>query len=121
MGLDMYACTTSKNIRAVDFREPKDATILFYWRKHPNLHGWMQALYKKKGGKYQEFNLVPVHLDGGDIDELEEAVKANELPLTAGFFFGISRPEEKDRTLTFILLAREAIASRKRVFYHAWW
>jgi hypothetical protein len=121
MGLDMYACTTSENIRNVDFREPEDAKELFYWRKHPNLHGWMQALYKKKGGKSQEFNVAPVRLDCGDLDALEKAVKGNKLPHTVGFFFGVSRAEEKDRTLTFILRARESMASGKRVFYYAWW
>jgi hypothetical protein len=50
MGLDMYALTTSENIPAVNFKDPKDIEELYYWRKHPNLHGWMEALYRLKGG-----------------------------------------------------------------------
>lgn len=121
MGLDMYACSTAENISAVDFREPKDAEGIFYWRKHPNLHGWMEALYKKKGGKEPDFNLVGVRLDSSDLDLLEKVVRADMLPHTSGFFFGVSKPEDKDRTLEFVRLARAVVASGKRVYYHAWW
>jgi hypothetical protein len=121
MGLDMYASTTSEDIAAVDFSEPKDADGIFYWRKHPDLHGWMENLYREKGGTEEDFNLVGVRLDSSDLDLLENVVKADMLPHTAGFFFGASKPEDKDRTLEFVRLARAALASGKRVFYHAWW
>jgi hypothetical protein len=119
--LDMYACTTTENIRAADFPTPENVEEIFYWRKHPNLHGWMEALYKDKGGEDTDFNLSPLRLDTADLDALEKAVSADELPHTEGFFFGVSQPEEKERTLALIGLAREAIASGKRVFYYAWW
>jgi len=121
MGLDMYAGTTTEDIAAVDFDKPNDAEEFFYWRKHPNLHGWMEALYKKKGGTEPDFNLVPVRLDSSDLDLLEKVVRADMLPHTDGFFFGTSEHEAKDRTLEFIRLAREALASGKRVYYYAWW
>ncbi len=72
MGLDMYAFTTSENIAAVDFDDPEDAVQVCYWRKHPNLHGWMQKLYRAKGGKDDDFNLNPIRLDPADIDALEK-------------------------------------------------
>jgi hypothetical protein len=38
----MYAMTTTEAVRgAVDFKV-EQANALHYWRKHPNLHGWMQ-------------------------------------------------------------------------------
>jgi hypothetical protein len=43
MGLDMYARTTKEPLAgAVDFKvsEPSE---LHYWRKHPDLHGWMEG------------------------------------------------------------------------------
>ncbi|ASY66520.1 hypothetical protein SJ05684_b55380 (plasmid) [Sinorhizobium sojae CCBAU 05684] len=40
----------------VDF-EISRATALHYWRKHPNLHGWMEHLYPR-GGKDAIFNCV---------------------------------------------------------------
>ena len=51
MGLDMYACVTDEApAKPVDFPEPENSMKLHYWRKHPNLHGWMQQLYEAKGG-----------------------------------------------------------------------
>ena len=72
----------------------EEASELHYWRKHPNLHGWMQKLYYEKGGKDEIFNCVPVALTGQDLDRLEADVKDGELPLTAGFFFGESDGSE---------------------------
>lgn len=121
MGLDMFAGTTRADIPAVDFDKPEDAEDIFYWRKHPDLHGWMEKLYKKKGGAEEEFNLVPVRIDNSDLDQLEKVVNADKLPHTIGFFFGVSGPEDKVPTLNFIRRAREALASGKRVYYYAWW
>ena len=48
MGLDMYAMTTHEKPSApVDF-EAGESLALHYWRKHPNLHGWMESLYRAK-------------------------------------------------------------------------
>jgi hypothetical protein len=121
MGLDMYAYVTSEKIPAVDFDKPKDSAQLCYWRKHPNLHGWMHALYQKKGGEDDGFNIAPVRLDETDIDALERDVIADKLPETTGFFFGVTRPEEKSDDIEFIRLARLALRCGKRVFYYAWW
>jgi hypothetical protein len=121
MGLDMYAFTTNENVPAVDFPNPADAAELFYWRKHPNLHGWMEALYRTKGGVDDDFNVAAVRLDATDLDALEKAVMSDALPETAGFFFGESSAEDKESDLQFIPKAREAIAGGKRVFYTSWW
>jgi hypothetical protein len=121
MGLDMYAYTTRADIPAVDFTEPDDAAELFYWRKHPNLHGWMETLYRSKGGESEDFNLAPLHLEMVDLDHLETTVKADKLPFTTGFFFGESLPDEKEDDLQFIQKARAAITEGKKVFYTSWW
>ena len=121
MGLDMYAFTTREDIPPVDFPDPADTAKLFYWRKHPNLHGWMEVLYRAKGGKDEQFSLAPVRLVVSDLDALEKAVRKNALPETSGFFFGKSRPDEKNRDLEFICKARDAIVSGKAVFYTSWW
>jgi len=121
MGLDMYAFITREDVPAVDFPDPADTAKLFYWRKHPNLHGWMERLYRAKGGKDEQFNLAPVRLDTADLDALEKVVRANALIETTGFFFGTSRPEERKLDIEFIHRARDAIASGKSVFYTSWW
>jgi hypothetical protein len=121
MGLDMYAFTTAEPVAAaVDFTT-ENATELAYWRKHPNLHGWMEQLYRAKGGTDADFNCVNLALTGEDLDRLEADIAANVLPNTEGFFFGTSRPDEIDLDLAFIAKARAAIAEGKTVFYTSWW
>lgn len=121
MGLDMYAFITSKPIRQVDFRRPRDSEQIATWRKHPNLHGWMEDLYRSRGGKASCFNTVNLALSAADIDELERVVLADELPFTEGFFFGESTPEDKKDDLAFIARARQCLALGKSVFYTSWW
>jgi hypothetical protein len=121
MGLDMYAYTTNKAIPAVDFTRPEDAEELCYWRKHPNLHGWMEQLYRSKGGEAEQFNCVGVRLDLADLDALEQAINDNSLPETHGFFFGVSDGSEKPDDLTFIHKARDALAGGSSVLYVSWW
>ena len=120
MGLDMYAMTTREALPgAVDF-EAKETSEIHYWRKHPNLHGWMQNLYYQKGGSSDEFNCVPVVLSAEDLDRIEADVKAGNLPDTTGFFFGESDGREAE-DLAFIAKAREALAAGLTVFYDSWW
>ena len=62
MGLDMFAYTTLENpAGSVDFKVG-EATEIHYWRKHPNLHGWMEKLYRDKGGSQESFNCVNLQL-----------------------------------------------------------
>lgn len=122
MGLDMYAFTTRDSVPPVDFPEPSGGCEeLHYWRKHPNLHGWMEALYRVKGGSEEIFNCAPVRLDAADLDALEEAVRARTLPATAGFFFGVTDGSETEDDLAFIRKARDALGAGLAVFYWSWW
>lgn len=123
MGLDMYAYATEKATSAEDslLLEPECREKIFFWRKHPNLHGWMEALYRGKGGTAESFNCVSVRIDPADLDALEAAVKDGTLPETEGPFFGVSDGSEKADDLEFIRKAREAIAAGRTVFYSSWW
>jgi hypothetical protein len=123
MGLDMNAfATKAKPETEVDFSTKNfEETELHYWRKHPNLHGWMESLYYEKGGKADSFNCVPVVLDSEDLDNLEYDIKEGNLPDTSGFFFGNSSGDEDNDDLEFVAKAREAIADGKTVYYTSWW
>jgi hypothetical protein len=122
MGLDMFAFETTEQLRRpVDFDDPGSLKELHYWRKHPNLHGWMQRLYLAKGGQDEDFNLSALALDSADLDRLEAVILANKLPKTTGFFFGASDSSEREDDLVFIRKARKALASGKTVFYVASW
>jgi len=121
MGLDMYAYTTREAIPLVDFEHPEDSNEIAYWRKHPNLHGWMHRLYDAKGGKSERFNCDQLQLVSADLDTLEQIVLADALPDHTGFFYGVTRPDEKYIDLAFIARARHAIAEGYQVFYSSWW
>ncbi len=121
MGLDMYAYRTATPISDVNFTEPPDSTGIAYRRKHPNLHGWMEALYREKGGSQENFNHFPVRLTLQPLERLQAAVEEDSLPETDGFFFGESEPEHKAEDLDFIQETREAIAEGDSVFYLSPW
>ena len=121
MGLDMYACTLREPPAVpVDF-EVEEATELHYWRKHPNLHGWMEQLYRQKGGNDAKFNCANLQLTADDLDRLETAIRDRTLPPTEGFFFGVSDGSEVDDDLAFVAKARDALAAGLALFYVSWW
>ena len=122
MGLDMYAFATREPPGApVDFKIEKGKAEQFhYWRKHPNMHGWMEKLYQAKGGK-EEFNCVNLEITAQDLDELERAIKGDHLPDTAGFFFGRSQGDEVPDDLAFIAEARQRIKDGWNIYYSSWW
>lgn len=121
MGLDMYAYAINRKPELpVDF-EANDGTEIHYWRKHPNLHGWMERLYRRKGGIDSAFNCVNVQLASEDLDALEVAIKAGMLPVTNGFFFGESDGREIEDDLRFVSKARCALQEGKSIFYTSWW
>ena len=92
-----------------------------YWRKHPDLHGWMEQLYRKKGGTETSFNGDTVLLTEEDIDSLKIAVLTRTLPSTSGFFFGESRQEINFADLEFIEKAKEAIKEGYTIYYDSSW
>lgn len=127
MGLDMYAFSVPVELAGegqVNFKF-KDIKVneLAYWRKFNHLHGWMEKLYRTKGGTAPDFNCAPVRLMPDDLDLLEYALKNNNLEHTPGFFFGGSEmyPEDVEKTQKFIDDARQAIKDGQAVLYDSWW
>jgi hypothetical protein len=124
MGLDMYAYAVEDHPMATALSIPKgaEAVEIQYWRKHHDLHGWMQKLYISKGGTGQ-FNCTPVQLTEEDLNNLHCAIESSHLPQTRGFFFGNNPPDEDSNSedLAFIEKARTAIRNGKKVYYDSWW
>ena len=123
MGLDQYANARKGEPTTDDegYTYYEDSMELAYWRKHPNLQGFMQDLYYEKGGE-GEFNCVDVELTLEDLDALEQTLDDEALPETAGFFFGTDSSDyyaEADRE--FIVAARAAIKQGYTVTYSSWW
>jgi hypothetical protein len=130
MGLDMNAYRTSvKPTKEVDFgdevyneNESLNSEIK-YWRKHPNLHGWMESLYRSKGGADESFNCSVVQLTKEDLEQLSADIHSGSLPQSFGPFFGQSREDsdEQNADLEFVKDALNAIEEGDTVFYDSWW
>ena len=151
MGLDMFAYVGQRGQRDAfweqdlqmnqdtrEFEAPEGGVQrpreIAYWRKHPNLHGWMERLWHAKrsaennpvvedendiGGS---FNGVELELTWEDIEALEVAVKNDSLPPTSGFFFGNNSDElYKEDDLTFIKNAKAELFLGLQVFYNSSW
>lgn len=125
MGLDMYAFAVAADdgIDSLNVAKDCEREKLHYWRKHHDLHGWMESLYREKGGMEDSFNCVVVELDEYELDDLECHILNGELPETKGFFFGDNPPDDdsKNDDLDFIAKARQAIKEGKKVYYDSWW
>ena len=140
MGLDMYAYVAAKAGQHSEFwegsefdaatGESKNPTVekpreIAYWRKHPNLHGWMRRLWESKGSPNdsgQGFNGDELELTWEDLEVLEQDVQAGQLPGTSGFFFGDPADEYyKEQDLEFIKNARAELFCGLRVFYNSSW
>ncbi len=114
MGLDMYAYVAAK----AGNDQPRD---LAYWRKHPNLHGWMLQLWLDQGNE-GDFNGDELELTWADLDALELAVTHGQLPATGGFFFGKDADEHyRESDLEFIKNARAELFLGLKVFYNSSW
>ncbi len=135
MGLDMYAYVGRKGQREEYYEaegdyvdgewKPKNGAVkpreIMYWRKHPNLHGWMRKLWESKGGS-GEFNGDELELTWEDLDELERAITHKQLPGTSGFFFGDDADDYyRESDLQFIKNARAEIFVGLQVFYNSSW
>jgi hypothetical protein len=130
MGLDMYAFRVKAedviddfNVRDDSMGRKEPLEEIAYWRKHHDLHGWMERLYRSKGGTKESFNCVPIRLTEQDLDALEFDIDNNKLPETQGFFFGTNPPDEESNEydLEFIQKARESIYAGDAVYYDSWW
>ena len=130
MGLDMFVWRVKAEdivddltIRREEDGRKGELEELFYWRKHHDLHGWMENLYRDKGGKCKSFNCVPVRLHERDLDALQIDLLNGALPQTTGFFFGDNPPDDESlkEDLKFIQKARDAIADGDAVYYDSWW
>ena len=128
MGLDMFAWRVKAEDAIGDFEIAKNDDSMkveefFYWRKHHDLHGWMEELYRAKGGTKESFNCVPVLLTLDDLSALEFDLMNRMLPETKGFFFGDNPPDDEsmNRDLEFIQMAKGIIAAGDMVYYDSWW
>lgn len=131
MGLDMYLRGEKffwtdwdhpeKNRKEDGLQVTTITVELGYWRKHPNLHGFIVQTFAGGIDECQQ-----IDLDTKQLHVIVQAVKDEELPTTTGFFFGSSDGTEKAEDLAILekamiwLQTVEAGVSRS-VYYKASW
>ena len=142
MGLDQYAYVAARAGQKQEHWDNfnhdtrastvPDAREIFYWRKHPNLQGWMEQLWIEKGrpggdsGQEENwgsgFNGVELELTWEDINRLEQSIRRGQLPDTQGFFFGNDADQYyRDQDLEFCRRARAELFMGLKVFYNSSW
>ena len=139
MGLDQYAYVAAKagtqdaywngatfneatgDWENADVTKPRD---IAYWRKHPNLQGWMETLWEQKMQAAGEdnphnFNGIELELTWEDIDQLEKDLKSGSVRAlgTTGFFFGDPSDDHyREKDLEFVKKARAELFLGLKVF-----
>jgi len=97
---------------------------LGYWRKHPNLHGYIVSNYADEG----KDNCEPMLLDQAALIDIMAAVREDRLPHTSGFFFGSSMENQEQRdhdlavlTKALFWLQNSSKDDNRTVIYQAIW
>lgn len=131
MGLDMYL--TGEKYLLTDHENPDNNRTedgfplkgkllrLGYWRKHPNLHGFIVNTFADGEDTCQQ-----IVLTADDIERIIEAVTRDDLPHTEGFFFGQSDGSEKAEDLRILKAALEWLRTPesniwRSIHYQASW
>lgn len=123
MGLDMYL-TGERVFRERHDNRPyrqSERFALAYWRKHPDLHGFIVQTFARGQDDCEE-----IGLDASDLQRIIDAVQRRQLPHTTGFFFGASDGSEQARDLILLtdaldwLTAEDPAASRSVIYRASW-
>lgn len=139
MGLDQYAYVAARAGQQDEYYaadgEYKDGEWvangktkpreIAYWRKHPNLQGWMEQLYiDKTNHTDHSFNGIELELTWEDIEKLEQDIKGGVMSKldTTGFFFGDPSDDYyREQDLEFIKNAKAELFCGLKVFYNSSW
>ena len=126
MGLDMYLeghkyYHHNKRPTEDNLAVKEQVLELAYWRKHPNLHGFIVQTFADGKDECRE-----VELGAEQIELLIEAVKECKLPDTTGFFFGQSTGSERAEDLKVLTAALAWVRAKdetcmKYITYRASW
>lgn len=131
MGLDMHL--TGKKYLYHDWDNPENDQKqdgfrvqgvdleLGYWRKVPDLHGFIVREFQEGKDERQETDL-----SADDLRKILAAVEADALPHTEGFFFGKQKAADKAPTVKILKAAikwleiEEKGVSRSVVYQVSW-
>ena len=133
MGLDMYLRGEKyfwtdweypdRNKTEDGFKVTTHTLELGYWRKHPDLHGYIVQTFAEGKDECQQ-----IHLDTKQMQQIIEAIQNGGLPHTEGFFFGHSDNDEAEKKAAIEIFQTAIMWSStkqehvsKDVYYQASW
>lgn len=124
MGLDMYLHAEKYyHGKAAEgaWKKKSERYDAGYWRKHPNLHGYIVQEFAEGVDECQE-----IELSADNIRQIIKASKENALPYTTGFFFGESTPKRNAEGIAFFEKALEWLETEEEgvwrsIIYRASW
>jgi len=110
-----------KTVKEDGFRLQEKIFELCYWRKHPNLHGYIVNEFAEGVDECQE-----IDLSKEDVVQLMMSVSNDSLPPTQGFFFGSGGdPGQQDtikqlqKALEWLITEEEGVS--RSICYKASW
>lgn len=131
MGLDMYLegekyilrnwQHPEKEVKLDGFVLRRQVVLLGYWRKVPDLHGYIVEEFQGGVDECQRTELMMA-----DLQKTLAAVEANKLPHTEGFFFGEQDASDREPTIAILKAAIAWLATPEEgvsrgVYYRASW
>lgn len=131
MGLDMFL--NAKKYLWTDYDKPEKKIMedglelkekiyeIGYWRKHPNLHGYIVQNFANG-----EDNCREIELGVDELKQIIKAVRGKTLPHTQGFFFGSSDNASIKEDITILTKALDWVKKEEKnvsryVVYQASW
>ena len=116
MGLDMHFYSVPKGC------EPENSDDeICYFRKHADLHGWLEKTRCEMLGECGDFNCVYFDITPEVLMKMKELVKKPVKEHFHGFFWGESTDEDWKKTEALIPKIEEILRSGAKVYYYSWW
>jgi hypothetical protein len=130
MGLDMALYARKSLLAYKGNRQEQDGFVISeiildvgYWRKHPNLHGYIVETFADGVDECQK-----IVLSKEDMEKIILVIVDKELPVTEGFFFGTSDDSNDQRAsdISIFSAAIEWLVAQpedewRDVYYQASW
>lgn len=122
MGLDMYFFQVPKGKGP----DTKDKVELKYFRKHSDLHGWLEDEWRaqnseNENAEWNGFNCVYMEITPPILMRLKDYLTLPEKKHYQGFFWGATDDEQWKETRELVARMEEIINSGDKVYYYSWW